>query len=343
MKIKVSEKRLKTIIRHMVVEEIKRRRQEEAKKLFRSDSINTILENPLNSSDTNKFLLHEGIDLDEYDHVISLNDNHENVVDTSVISNPTYWKMGKYDVISIFKREFFKAINGKNIDGNPLVYTLKGMYGWKWANPNDLELLLGKFVQITQKLNQYFDVIIKSSSENKLLNETILDTVSNHIKHGQMITDYFYKINVEYAEQCIDYNSILSDNQGDIKEAKYVYNEIVYAINHPTDKGKQPFYISSKHIPKEHLKYVQLVATMKNRYSFEQMANLIDGKSVLIIDDTISSGATVSQCVQSITEIYNPKSVVILTMFSPLSSQNLKYQPYKGKKIEITQDDLKQD
>ena len=285
----------------------------------------------LSTEDTNKFLLNEGIDIK--DRVIYLNDKHERIVDTSVISNPTYWKLGKYDVVSIFKREHFQTMDGKNLDGNPLVYALKGKYKWKWANEGDMKILMQKFVTICKKINQHFDVIIKAPSDNRLLNETMLDFLIPNIRHNLLVKDFFFKINIEDAVHCVDEKTILSDCNNNEQEANIIKKAIYRGIYLEDENGKEPLFISSKNIPKQYVKYVRLVTTKYNKYTFEQVVNMIDGKNILIIDDSISSGQTVSQCVDSIVGTYKPKNVVILTMFSPTSQKKLNYQPYKGKKF----------
>ena len=309
---------------------------DENKYPFFSYCINEETKKPLTPIQTKKFFLKEGIDIINFHKKrISLTDKHEEVVNTSLILNPTYWKLGKYDVVSIFKRENFKTITGRNIDGNPVIYALKGNYGWSWANEDDIKLLMQKFATICKKINQTFDVLIKAPSDSMLLNKTMLDAVIPIIRHSVLIKDYFYKIHIEDAYDCIDSKRILSDCNGNENEAEIIFKRISRGIKRLDQNGEKPRYISSKNISKEYVKYVRLVTTEYNKYSFEQIVNMIDGKNILIIDDSISTGVTVSQCVQNIVETYNPKSVVILTMFSPLSQKNVNYEPYKGKKYNV--------
>jgi hypothetical protein len=44
----------------------------------------------------------------------------------------------------------------------------------------------------------------------------------------------------------------------------------------------------------------------------------INDKDILIVDDTISTGSTISDITRDLLEIYQPKSITILTLFSPL-------------------------
>ena len=48
--------------------------------------------------------------------------------------------------------------------------------------------------------------------------------------------------------------------------------------------------------------------------------NYIDDKNILLLDDTISSGETVSQCINGILSNFIPKSITIITLLSKVKS-----------------------
>ena len=48
--------------------------------------------------------------------------------------------------------------------------------------------------------------------------------------------------------------------------------------------------------------------------------NYIDDKNILLLDDTISSGETVSQCINRILSNFIPKSITIITLLSKVKS-----------------------
>jgi hypoxanthine-guanine phosphoribosyltransferase len=47
----------------------------------------------------------------------------------------------------------------------------------------------------------------------------------------------------------------------------------------------------------------------------------IDGENIIVIDDTMSQGKTLSEACQLLCGSYLPKSIVALTLFSPLKSK----------------------
>lgn len=44
----------------------------------------------------------------------------------------------------------------------------------------------------------------------------------------------------------------------------------------------------------------------------------INGKNILIVDDSITNGQTITEAYKIIAECYEPKSITILTLMSPL-------------------------
>lgn len=117
----------------------------------------------------------EGINIDLKNKIVSLNLSHEKGVDTSIISNPTYYRVKDVDVISIFKRK--KYVKG---DGNPLLYALKGINGWK-IEKFDVQLLMKQFIRIAEKIDPVYDTIIKIPSSNDL-NNIFMERLNKIIK-----------------------------------------------------------------------------------------------------------------------------------------------------------------
>ena len=55
-------------------------------------------------------------------------------------------------------------------------------------------------------------------------------------------------------------------------------------------------------------------------------ADLINGKDVLVFDDTITTGKTISDSGKAITEMFAPKSITFITLFSALNDENSSQQ-----------------
>lgn len=145
----------------------------------------------------------EGIDVDKKEKTVSFNNSHE---DTSSLINPTYININGIDVISIFKR---KKSNDFSFDGNPLIYALKGLNGWKFKNSKlDITNLLKQFIRITEKIQPKYNTIISIPSQN-LLNNLFLYRLNKIIKSDFQINDYLHKLTAEEVyEDFIDWNQL---------------------------------------------------------------------------------------------------------------------------------------
>lgn len=260
----------------------------------------------------------EGIDVDVKDKIVAFNPNHQEYVDTNDPWNPTpiYNNVEGYKVISIFKR---KDTENK-IDGNPLIYALKNMKGWKFKNPSyDIFALLRRFVAVTKELKENFDVIITTPSSNRL-NTEILYKISRLIKHEVSYKKFFCKYDADVVyETMIDFNWIDREYPTDAKNIhENVYNAICRMMRSKEDGGNDGTF-SYKYINKAYRKYI-IKSMYINDYftNEEEYANTINGKKILVIDDTVTSGKTISDSAEAILDTYAPESITFLTLFSPL-------------------------
>lgn len=76
----------------------------------------------------------------------------------------------------------------------------------------------------------------------------------------------------------------------------------------------------AKYIPKKYLKYFKEIVSLSKKYKISDLYNNFYDKNVLVIDDVISSGITVSQEVESIKNNFNPKKVDVLTLLSSIEN-----------------------
>lgn len=253
----------------------------------------------------------EGVDIDEYEKTISFNNSHEDNVDTSILINPTYSNINGVDVISIFKRK--KSIDF-SFDGNPLIYALKGLNGWKFQNQqSDIINLLKQFIRIVEKIQSNYDTIITIPSTNELNNQ-FLYRLNKIIKSEFQINDYLNKMNVEDVyENFIDWRQLRID-YGD------EYNDIKRSLNKFFGKMEKHNnnYFSYKFIKDVNLrKYITMTMYSDDEKTIEY-ASHINGKNILILDDTIGSGQTISEACKVILNTFTPNSITVITLFSKL-------------------------
>ena len=257
--------------------------------------------------------LMEGIDIDNANKTVSFSLEHENNVDTSILFNPTYSNINGIDIISIFKR---KANNNK-LDGNPLIYALKNIKGWQFANPKeDIIGLLKQFIRISEKINSEYDTIITIPSQNPL-NLEFLYRLNKIIKAKHKITNYLSKLTAdEVYEDFIDWKQIQIDYPNDNIKIENNFNKWFSDM-----KIKNNDYFSFKYIKDPNMrKYIK-----KTMWADDELvityAPYINNKDILILDDTISSGASISHATKEILEEFDPKSITVITLFSALDNQ----------------------
>ncbi len=250
----------------------------------------------------------EGININPNEKTVSLTDDHDKGVDFSLVNNPVYDKYKDYDVISIFKRS--KLVDNTNTqrDGNPFIYALKGKKGWKFNITNEeIFRYIKRFLEICKKINNTYDTIVITPSSTNI-NERFMKVISNQVKEENVIKEFLVKIK---KEEIIDDDLI--DKEQITKDYPDNYNEVMTKICRSFRRMEGADF-EAKHMDKEYLKYVKYIG-VNNDVNIRPM---IDGKDILILDDTISSGTTVSQCIEGIISNFTPKSITIVTLLSQL-------------------------
>lgn len=251
----------------------------------------------------------EGLDIDEQQKLVSLTDKHNKGIDFE-IEKSIYTKINDINVYSIFKRTKLKTDKGFARDGNPFIYALKNINGWKF-NISDAEIFTycRKFINQCEKIDKNYDTIIIVPSGSHL-NERFMKTLSKIIKSKNNIKDFFYKVEKEYAYDSRNLTKIRQDYKD-----KYI--QVLEDIDKGFNKMKGKWF-EAKYINKKYLKYIECIISNNNDYELFDCLEYIMGKNILVLDDTISSGETVSRCVKAI-QSYSPNKVDVITLLSGIN------------------------
>lgn len=255
----------------------------------------------------------EGIDID-YDHLlVSFNPSHEDNVDTSLDGNPTVDNntVPGVSIWSIFKRK-----GGNRLDGNPLAYALKGERGWGFKSPGDREALDLQFSAIADKFLQThsYNVTLVVPSSNAL-NNFIAETIVGKAPETEVIEGFVSKLTTEEVEDMVlQPGSKFRQKYGSFFNAAFAklgkYLDLM-------DETKDSTFI--RHLVKDPEMRNVLDSTFKLSGDFlARDANKINGADVLIVDDVVSRGQTISEIVKILRDSYAPKSVTVLTLLSKL-------------------------
>ena len=255
--------------------------------------------------------LFEGVDFDYRTKTVSYNPSHQNNVDTSLENNHTcdYQLIKGVDVWSIFKRK--RGLKG---DGNPLVYALKNE-GWKFASSKDRNMIDRQFKLIAEKFVRLYPVgltiVIPSGS---YLNKYIANTIAEKSVNIEILEGAIVKLTTD------EVNDIVLDNNSLFKK-KYsgdkfdsAYRELCKYFR-KMDMNRNHMF--SRHLIKDPEMRDILMNTLKVSEELRDIhANKINGRDVLVIDDTISRGQTIMEACLLLDECYSPKSITVLTLFS---------------------------
>ena len=275
-------------------------------------SLQEMLKESFKKSYTNDFdnYIVEGLNINVDNKTVSLTDNHNSVIDFSLVNNPVYDKHNGYDVISIFKRTPLTDINNTRRDGNPFIYALKNKNGWKFnITCEEINKYIRRFLSICKKIKNKYDTIIITPSASDI-NEKFMNVISKQVNADKIINEYFVKLSKE---------EIVDDDLIDIERIRRDYgnsfNKVMSDIHRSFRRMKGETF-EAKYVKKEYLKYIKYIETNGD----DNIRKYIDDKNILLLDDTISSGETVSQCINGILSNFMPKSITIITLLSKVKS-----------------------
>lgn len=257
--------------------------------------------------------LDEGIDIDYEDRRVSYNSSHQKNVDTSIENNPTIDDnvLKGVSVWSVFKRK-----TGGLFDGNPLIYALKGEKGWKFRSEHDKSQIVHQFESIAEKfVNSHgFDISIIIPSTNSL-NRYIADTVVSKADGDvRVLEDVVRKLTVDEVEDIIQqpkskFFRVYGRDENMLNELGRYFDDM--------RRYKKGVFV--RHMVKDQEMRELLDMTMKlSEDKYAEYANYINGHDVLIIDDTISRGQSISEMLEIIKTSYAPRSITVLTLMSKL-------------------------
>lgn len=263
--------------------------------------------------------LNEGIDFNEETKEVSYNPYYQKVVDTSEFSNPTFENLLGVEVFSIFKRKQGK----ENQNGNPLVYAMKNEKGWHFRSKIDEEQIFEQIDKIILKFAKFhpisLTILIPSSNP---LNLFIANRIKGLVPNCEIITNVFRKLTVDevrydlfdtlYREEDEGHFYNLTKNLSNEKQ-KTLEDEINLCLDKMKEERNGIFSFHATPLK---------IRTLINRCLeieepfFADNAEKINHNDVLIIDDLVSQGKTLSEAINLIQKVFIPSSIKVLTLFS---------------------------
>lgn len=279
--------------------------------------------------------INEGIDL-TYAHdgiKVSYNDKHRRGIDASTKNNPTtidicvpaiHIQDGVIPVYSILQRTPMKVKAGSS-DGNPLVYAFKNEKGYSFKSDYDKETIQVCIDSILKKfIANYFAEIdgkiatIVCPSENSL-NKTFANSFKKNAESvGKTINiqdEYLVKYPVDDVRAEIVDNANSDLNQWLMS----LPDSVAMKKRAMLDKALDRMTVDHNGVFAYHfIKDIDIRKHISNTMKLSSYAKNIDGENVIVIDDTMTQGKTLTEACQLLCGSYLPKSIIGLTLFSPL-------------------------
>lgn len=282
--------------------------------------------------------LNEGIDLSYSSDGIEVayNPKHKQGINANLEDNPTKFDLsvptikiqdGVIPVYSILQRTPMKVVVGSS-DGNPLVYAFKNENGYSFKSEYDKKTIQDCIDAILKKFaNNYFAAIdgdvatIVCPSENSLNRIFAYAFRKNAESIGKVINiqeDYLVKYPVDDIRHDVIDNSTSELNRWLMSLPEYVAIKKRNILDKALDKmDNEHNGVFAYHFIKDADIRKHISKTMK----LSDHAKSIEGENIIVIDDTMSQGKTLSESCQLLCGSYLPKSIVALTLFSPLKSK----------------------
>lgn len=286
----------------------------------------------------NENVVLDGISYDKANKVVKYNINKDKEnIDTSLTNNPakdTITVDGvSIPVYSVFRRIDKNIDDKQGMDGNPLIYALKGDNEWRFGSDLDRNLIWKQADAIVKKYlrdhSHDVAVLIPSSSD---INTQLAYIVKNYGADIDVLTNVMKKVTTQQVlNVCDDPKSYFWKffSGSEVKNKLRLLNTYLNNMN-IENKG---FYSAHKVHDMDIRDAVNktLNTLQINTEAMEQTSEAIDGKDVLIIDDLIRGGDTLVNAIHIIKTNYKPKSISILTLLSK------KMEPAPEKGITIPQ------
>lgn len=236
--------------------------------------------------------------IDVVNKVVSFNFTHEDLIDTSLKTNPTISTINEINIYSIFKRKKVRSHKG---DGNPFIYALKRKFGYKISR-SEIKKIMPNFNSILNSVfskypENHFDLILTIPSGHRI-NSFLL----RKIRHTNKINDFFQKATISEVLQHFVMPSSLS-HEKDIKRALSI-------LNKNTNKSD---LFTMKEIENHIRIYFKPL-----KYNTSYIQKIKDSTNILIIDDLLSTGSTFANAKEIIHFINSSASVSGLCLLSDL-------------------------
>lgn len=257
-------------------------------------------------------MIDEGINYNNDTHKVWYTPDKEDYLDTSTATNPTVTEkiIDGIRIWSIFKRKS----GDKEKDGNPALYALKGEHEWKISN-EDKQLIISQAKLIIQKFvtDHHYKTTIVLPSTNKL-NGYFASWIKEKDQNVNIISNIIMKMSIEEVELAIDMpNSPFHKAYGTGKN----FQSALLMFRRYCNIGMKDGLFKYHEIHNSKMREAITQSMKINDQELGEYIESINGQDILLIDDSVTFGKSLIEAANLIRKYYIPRSITVLTLFSP--------------------------
>lgn len=178
------------------------------------------------------------------------------------------------------------------------------------------------YLQIAKEGTKY-DTIIMTPSNNEL-NKIVFGYLIRLIRHDNHIEDFFEKMTADDVYSCMIDDNYIEQHYPNKANDIYVDIDDAFIAMNNTNDG----IFSYKYLQKAEYRDIIIQSMRIKNYPHCKLnyENIINNKHVLVFDDTITTGKTISDSGKAIKDMFNPKSITYITLFSAIPKSNSQMQ-----------------
>ena len=241
---------------------------------------------------------------------VRITDEHQKGVDTGNPDEPSLFvsEIEKELVVySIFKRTNMDT-RRPDRDGNPLIYGLKREFDWV-ISEEDREEILKRVSSYIKEIPRDIDVVISVPSGN-FLNREISKVIAESLGVPLIDNGSFCKFTKEKFFDMHPVDDRALEKDGFDVDRFYYDLENVWCTSDTE-------YFRFHDIPVKMRKYINVPPYYFPERRMLELAEQMNGKNVMVIDDTVTTGASLKYACECIVGTFDVKTLTYVSLFSP--------------------------
>lgn len=255
--------------------------------------------------------LNEGIRINrtKEGNFVTFDDSENGLIDGPVVGEITLPQSN----LKVTTYSMFKRVGAKNAsDANPLLFALKRKNNWTLTNLDAFWERFGEILTLFLRDHSLEKIVMLPSTHdvNSIFASKIKELSPDTIIYEGFLT----KLSVEEIEESIDEpNSYFRQywlNKGGQAELDAAHELLQSYLNKMEDG-----IFSYSSIPSMELKK-SIINTLKLTELGERYCDEINGKDILLLDDSIAAGQTAESAINALNQCYTPNSISLITLFS---------------------------